>query len=123
MVGAAQRMLALVANFWAALDRKREMPIIPAAREVHYRDDDGKTWDVAIRVLKRFDPTAYEWGAPASYGRILARGEPAVARLRAWAALCRHASGATAAPGLGWVPAGLLVLRPAAAKDHGPLAP
>ena len=69
MVGAAQRMLALVVNFWDALDRKREMPIIPAAREVHYRDGDGQTWDLAIRVPERFDPTAYEWGAgPAMAG-------------------------------------------------------
>ena len=35
VVGAAQRLLATVINFWDALDRKREMPIIPAAREVH----------------------------------------------------------------------------------------
>ena len=59
----AQRLLALVVNFWDALDRKREMPIIPAAREVHYRDDGGKTWDLSNLVPKRFDPTAYEWGA------------------------------------------------------------
>ena len=63
VVGAAQRMLALVVNFWDALDRKCEMPIIPAARQVHYRDDDRQTWDLAIRVPGRFDPTAYEWGA------------------------------------------------------------
>ena len=30
-VGAAQRVLATVVNFWDALDRKREMPIVPAA--------------------------------------------------------------------------------------------
>ena len=62
-------------------------------------------------------------GGSASYGRILARGEPAVARLRVRAALRRNASGATAAPGLGRVPASLLVLTPAAAQDRGPLAP
>ena len=63
VVGAAQRMLALVINFWDALDRKREMPIIPAAREVHYRDAHGQTWDLAIWVPYQFDPTAREWGA------------------------------------------------------------
>ena len=42
VVGAAQRLLALVVNFWDVLDRKREMPIILAAREVHYRDAWGK---------------------------------------------------------------------------------
>ena len=56
-------------NFWDALDRKREMPIIPAAREVHYRDTWGQTWDRSVRVPERFDPTAYEWGArPAMAG-------------------------------------------------------
>ena len=69
VVGAAQRVLALVVNFWDALDRKREMPIIPAAREVYYRDAHGQTWDLATRVPDRFDPTAYEWGAwPAMAG-------------------------------------------------------
>ena len=63
VVGAAQRWLAIVVNFWDALDRKREMPVIPAAREVYYRDGDGQTWDLAIRVLERFDPTSYEWGS------------------------------------------------------------
>ena len=62
-MGAAQRLLALVVNFWDALDRKREMPIISAAREVHYQDAWGQTWDLPVRVPERFDPTAYEWGA------------------------------------------------------------
>ena len=43
LVGAAQRLLALVVLFLDALDRKREMPIIPAAREVHYQDVWGQT--------------------------------------------------------------------------------
>ena len=69
MVGAAQRLLATIINFWDALDRKREMPIIPAAREVYYRDGDGHTWDLAVRVPARFDPTSYEWGSrPAMAG-------------------------------------------------------
>ena len=69
VVGASQRVLATVINFWDALDRKREMPIVPAAREVYYRDGDGRTWDLAIRVLARFDPASYEWGSrPASAG-------------------------------------------------------
>ena len=60
-MGAAQQLLSIVVNFWDALDRKREMPIIPAAGEVYFQDDDGKTWDLAIRVPKRFDPASYEW--------------------------------------------------------------
>ena len=69
VVGAAQRVLATVINFWDALDRKREMPIVPAAREVYYRDGDGRTWDLAIRVPARFDPASYEWGSrPAMAG-------------------------------------------------------
>ena len=60
VVGAAQRVLALVINLWDALDRKREMPIIPAA-EVHF--SEGQTWDLAVRVPPRFDPTAYVWSA------------------------------------------------------------
>ena len=69
VVGAAQRLLAIIVNFWDALDRKREMPIILAAREVHYRDAWGQTWDLLVRVPERFDPTAYEWGAqPAMAG-------------------------------------------------------
>ena len=63
VVGAAQRVLAIVVNYWDALDRKRKMPIIPAAREVYYRDGDGQTWDLAIQVPKRFDPASYEWGS------------------------------------------------------------
>ena len=43
LVGAAKRMLALVVTFWDAFDGKCEMPIIPATREVHYRDDHGQT--------------------------------------------------------------------------------
>ena len=62
-MGAAQRVLAIVINYWNALDRNREMPIIPAVREVYYRDGDGQTWDLAIRVPKRFDPASYEWGS------------------------------------------------------------
>ena len=69
VVGAAQWVLALVVNFWDALDRKREMPIVLAAREVYYRDDDGHAWDLPIRVPKRFDPSCYEWGSrPAMAG-------------------------------------------------------
>ena len=69
VVGAAQRLLATIINFCDALDRKREMPIIPAAREVHYRDTWGQTWDLSVRVPERFDPTAYESGArPAMAG-------------------------------------------------------
>ena len=41
VVGAAQRALALVVNYWDALDRKREMPITLAPPEVHYRDSEG----------------------------------------------------------------------------------
>ena len=63
VVGAAQSVLALVVTFWDAMDHKREMPILPAAREVYYRDGDGQTWDLAIRVPKRFDPASYEWGS------------------------------------------------------------
>ena len=64
-----QRVLAIVVNFWDALDCKRGMPVIPAAREVYYRDGDGQTWDLAIRVPERFDPTSYEWGSrPAMAG-------------------------------------------------------
>ena len=55
-MGAAQCMLALIVNFWDALDRKREMPIIPTAPEVHYRDSEGQVWDLAI------------WVAPQSVG-------------------------------------------------------
>ena len=69
VVGAAQRVLALVVNFWDALDRKREMPIIPAARKVYYRDVHGQTWDLATWVPVSRDPVAYEWGArPAMAG-------------------------------------------------------
>ena len=69
VVGAAQRVLAIVVNYWDALDRKREKPIISAAREVYYRDGDGQTWDLAIRVPKRFDPASYELGSrPAMAG-------------------------------------------------------
>ena len=69
VVGAAPRLLSIVVNFWDALDRKREMPIIPAAREVYYRDAHRQTWDLATRVPDSFDPTAYEWGArPAMAG-------------------------------------------------------
>ena len=60
VVGAAQRILATVRNFWDALDCKQAMPVIPAAREVYYRDGDGQTLDLAIRVPARFDPTSYE---------------------------------------------------------------
>ena len=63
MVGAAERVLSPVVNFCDALDRNREMPVIPAAREVYCRDGDGQTWDLAIRVPERFDPTSYEWGS------------------------------------------------------------
>ena len=63
VVGAAQRLSALMVNFWDALDRKREMPIIPAAKEVYYRDDDRHMWDVAILVPKCFDSTSYDWGS------------------------------------------------------------
>ena len=69
VVGAAQRVLATVVNFWDALDRKREMPIVPAAREAYYRDDDGHTWDLAVRVPARFDPASHTWGSrPAMAG-------------------------------------------------------
>ena len=69
VVGAAQRVLATVVNFWDALDRKREMPIVPAAREVYYRDEDGHTSDLATRVPARFDPTSHVWGSrPAMAG-------------------------------------------------------
>ena len=54
-------LLVGVINFWDAVDRKREMPIIPAAPEVHYRDSEGQMWDLAVRIPPRFDP--YEWGA------------------------------------------------------------
>ena len=63
VVGAAQRVLATVVNFWDTLDRKREMPIVPAAREVYYRDEDGHTWDLAARVPARFDLTSHVWGS------------------------------------------------------------
>ena len=39
------------------------MPVIPAAREVYYRDGDGQAWDLAIRVPKRYDPASPEWGS------------------------------------------------------------
>ena len=69
VVGAAQHLLALVVNFWDALYGKREMPIIPAAREVYYRDAHGQTWDLATRVPVSCNPAAYEWGArPAMAG-------------------------------------------------------
>ena len=61
-------------------------------------------------------------GGPVSYGGVLARGEPVVARVGAWAALCRHASGACILPPLGWVVACILVLRPTTAHDPEPLA-
>ena len=64
MLGAAHRVLAIVVNYWDALDRKREMPVIPAAKEVYYRDAHGQTWDLATRVPDSCDPIAYEWGAP-----------------------------------------------------------
>ena len=57
------RVLAIVVNYWDALDCKREMSIIPTPREVYYRDGDGQTWDLAIQVPKRFDPASYEWGS------------------------------------------------------------
>ena len=63
VVGAAQRLLATFVNLWDALDRKRERPIIPAAREVYYREGDGHTWDLAVRVSARFDPTSHLWGS------------------------------------------------------------
>ena len=119
VVGAAQRVLALVVKFWVAPDRKCEMPIIPAAREVYYQDDDGHTWDLAIRVPKRFDPASYEWGSrPAVAGfwpganllwPVCERGQ----------LFCRHASVVATAPRLGWVLASLLVLGPAAPRAAG----
>ena len=63
VAGVAQGVLALVINFWDALDRKQDMPIIPTAPEVHYRDGDRQVWDLAVWVMPWFDPTAYEWGA------------------------------------------------------------
>ena len=61
VLGAAQRVLATVVNFWDALDRKQEMPIV--------RDGDGRTWDLAVRVPARFDPASYAWGSrPAMAG-------------------------------------------------------
>ena len=63
-------MLAAVVNFWDALDRNREMPIVPAAREVYYRDDDGHTWDLAIRVPARFHPTSHVWGSRPAMGGL-----------------------------------------------------
>ena len=115
-------MLALVVNFWDALDRKREMPIMPAAREVYSRDGDGQTWDVAIWVPKRFDPASYEWGS-----------RPAMAGFWPGASLlwpvCERGQlsavmppGAATAPRLGRVPTGLLVLGPAVAQGRGALA-
>ena len=62
VVGAAQRVLAAVINVWDGLDRKQEMPIVPAAREVYYQDGDGRTWDLAIWVPASFDLTSYAWG-------------------------------------------------------------
>ena len=56
-------MLTLVINFWDALERKHEMPVIPAAPKVHYRDSEGQTWELAFRVQPRFDLAAYESGA------------------------------------------------------------
>ena len=47
MAGAAQRVLAIVVNYWDASDRKRKMPVIRAAKEVYYRDGYGQLWDVA----------------------------------------------------------------------------
>ena len=69
VAGAAQRVPALVVNFWDALDRKREMPIILEAPKVYYQDGDVQTGDMAIPVPKRFDPASYEWGTrPAMAG-------------------------------------------------------
>ena len=68
-MGAAQRVLATVVNFSDALDRKREMPVVPAAREVYYRDDDKRTWDPAICVPAGFHPASNPWGSrPAMAG-------------------------------------------------------
>ena len=63
------RGLVAVINFWDDLDGKREMPIVPAAREVYYRDEDGQRWDLATWVPARFDPTSHVWGSrPAMVG-------------------------------------------------------
>ena len=45
-----------------------DLPAV-SAREVHYRDAHGQTWDLVIRVPDHLDPPAYEWGArPAMAG-------------------------------------------------------
>ena len=59
VVGAAHRLLATIINFWDALDRKRD----------YYRDGEGHTLDLAVRVPARFDRASYEWGSrPAMAG-------------------------------------------------------
>ena len=63
VAGAVQHLLALVINLWDALDSKREMPIILAAPEVHYRDSEGQVWDSAVRIPPWFDLAACEFGA------------------------------------------------------------
>ena len=53
VVWAAQRVLAIVVNYWDALNRKCEMPVIPAVKEVYYRDAHEQTWDLATPRVGR----------------------------------------------------------------------
>ena len=70
VAGAAQRVLALVINLWGALDRKREMPIVPATPQVYFRDQEGQVWALSSELPSRFNPTAYEWDTrPAITGK------------------------------------------------------
>ena len=87
----------------------------------HYRDAWGQTWDLAVRVPERFDPTAYEWGARpsmAGFGPGRACCGPSASVGNSLPSCLQGNSG----PRLGWVPACILVLRPTIAQDPKPLA-
>ena len=51
VAGAAHRVVALVVNFWDALDRKPEMPVVPSEPEVVFGDPEGHVWDLSTRLL------------------------------------------------------------------------
>ena len=54
-------VVALVVNFWDALERKHEMPVVLAVPEVLFRDPEGQVWDLFARLPSRLDRTVYEW--------------------------------------------------------------
>ena len=87
-------------NFWDALERKRDMPIVPATPEVFFQDLEGRVWDQST-PLPALQSHGVRMGYPPSHFHPLARSTAPSAGLSARATHSAPAIGAAGTARLG----------------------